>query len=77
MQFDRDTLRPIKNNTYVKFEETLRMDRFLDSAEVEKKSRSRAILRKLRKCQSRIASLSPSSVSRPLFRESDYDWLDC
>ncbi|KAF8323953.1 cysteine proteinase [Clavulina sp. PMI_390] len=58
VQFDRDTLQAKKNNAYVKFEETLRMDRFMDAADPLKKEHSRVIQNQLRSCRNRVAELS-------------------
>ena len=63
MQFDRETLQAKKSNSYVKFEETLRMDRFLDAIDTVKKAQSRTIRNNLRGCRARIAALSQPSVS--------------
>ncbi|KDQ18157.1 hypothetical protein BOTBODRAFT_52950 [Botryobasidium botryosum FD-172 SS1] len=58
VQFNRDTLQQYKSNAYVKFEETLTMDRFLESADSEKKTKSRAIQVELKACRERIAALT-------------------
>jgi ubiquitin carboxyl-terminal hydrolase 25/28 len=63
VQFDRETLQARKNNSYVKFDETLRMDRFLDAINAPKKAQSRIIRNNLRRCRARIAALSQSPVS--------------
>lgn len=63
VQFDRETLQARKNNSYVKFDETLRMDRFLDAIDAAKKAQSRIIRNNLRRCRARIAALSQSPVS--------------
>jgi len=60
VQFDRETLQAKKNNSYVKFDETLRMDRFLDAIDAAKKAQSRIIRNNLRRCRTRIAALSQS-----------------
>jgi len=43
VQFNRDTLQPYKSQAYVKFGETIYMDRFLDSADPHKKAKSKRI----------------------------------
>ena len=43
MQFNRETLQPYKSQAYVKFDETIYMDRFLDSADPQKKAKSKRI----------------------------------
>lgn len=63
MQFDREILQATKNNAYVKFEETLRMDRFLDAVDLGKKAQSRIIRNNLRRCRARIATLTRQNVN--------------
>ena len=70
VQFDREILQAKKNNAYVKFEETLRMDRFFDAANPEKRAKSRTIRNQLRHCRERVATLSLPNVRDPLCRES-------
>ncbi|KAH0837895.1 hypothetical protein J3R83DRAFT_6125 [Lanmaoa asiatica] len=41
VQFNRETLQPYKSQAYVKFGETIYMDRFLDSADPQKKAKSK------------------------------------
>ena len=43
MQFNRETLQPYKSQAYVKFDEAIYMDRFLDSADPHKKAKSKRI----------------------------------
>ena len=62
MQFDRQTLQPKKNNAYVKFGETLFMDRFLQGANPEKKAQSGVIQAELQKCRDRVTTLLHSPV---------------
>ncbi|TFY55421.1 hypothetical protein EVG20_g9326 [Dentipellis fragilis] len=57
-QFDRETMQPYKSQAYVKFGETIYMDRFLDSANPEKKERSKAIHTELSACRDRIHLLT-------------------
>ncbi|KAF7337555.1 USP domain-containing protein [Mycena sanguinolenta] len=57
VQFNRDTLQPYKSQAYVKFWETIYMDRFLDSADPQKKARSKEIQAELTKCRERIRAL--------------------
>ncbi|TFY78461.1 hypothetical protein EWM64_g5551 [Hericium alpestre] len=57
-QFDRETMQPYKSQAYVKFGETLYMDRFLDSANPEKKERSKAIHSELSAIRDRIHLLT-------------------
>ncbi|KAG9313925.1 hypothetical protein JVU11DRAFT_4697 [Chiua virens] len=43
VQFNRETLQPYKSQAYVKFGEIIYMDRFLDSADPQKKAKSKHI----------------------------------
>ncbi|KAI0686832.1 cysteine proteinase [Cytidiella melzeri] len=54
VQFDRETQQAYKSQAYVKFGETLCMDRFLDSANPEKRLRSKEIQARLNACWERI-----------------------
>lgn len=63
MQFNRETLQPYKSQAYVKFGETLFMDRFLDSANPEKKAYSKALQSELNDCRDRIMLLTLGKVS--------------
>ncbi|KAH8119745.1 cysteine proteinase [Phellopilus nigrolimitatus] len=58
VQFNRDTLQPFKSHAYVKFGESISMDRFLDDAPAEKKARSRKIQAELSACRERIYHLT-------------------
>lgn len=58
VQFNRDTLQPYKSHAYVKFGESICMDRFLDDAPSEKKNRSKEIQAELTVCRERIAQLT-------------------
>ncbi|THG97453.1 hypothetical protein EW026_g4549 [Hermanssonia centrifuga] len=58
VQFDRDTQQAYKSQAYVKFGDTIYMDRFLDSADSEKKSRSKDIQARLTVCRDRIQKLT-------------------
>ncbi|KAJ7040245.1 hypothetical protein C8F04DRAFT_1082915 [Mycena alexandri] len=60
VQFNRDTLQPYKSQAYVKFGETIYMDRFLDSADPQKKARSKEIQAELTICRERIRTLLSS-----------------
>ena len=61
-QFDRETLQPYKSHAYVKFGETICMDRFLDDAPQEKKTRAKEIQAELNKCRDRIQELTQGKV---------------
>jgi len=58
VQFNRETLQPYKSHAYVKFGETICMDRFLDDAPAEKKVKAKAIQSQLTACRDRIQSLT-------------------
>ncbi|KAI0275431.1 hypothetical protein BC834DRAFT_815748 [Gloeopeniophorella convolvens] len=58
VQWDRETGQSWKSQAYVKFGETICMDRFLDSANPEKRANSKAILSELNKCRDRIHLLT-------------------
>lgn len=54
VQWDRETGQSWKSQAYVKFGETICMDRFLDSANPDKRARSKVVLSELSKCHDRI-----------------------
>jgi ubiquitin carboxyl-terminal hydrolase 25/28 len=54
VQWDRETGQSWKSQAYVKFRETICMDRFLDSANPDKRARSKVILSELSKRHDRI-----------------------
>jgi len=60
VQFNRETLQPYKSQAYVKFGETIYMDRFLDGADPPKKARSKVIQADLTSCRERINVLTHS-----------------
>jgi len=71
VQFNRDTLQPYKSHAYVRFGETLYVDRFLDSADPAKRAQSKAVQAELNICRDRIHALTsdkdepfPESLSR-------------
>ncbi|KAK7063918.1 USP domain-containing protein [Favolaschia claudopus] len=57
VQFNRDTLQPYKSQAYVKFGETIYMDRFMDNADPQRKARGKEIQAELTKCRERIRTL--------------------
>ncbi|KAL0951889.1 hypothetical protein HGRIS_008546 [Hohenbuehelia grisea] len=57
VQFNRETLQPYKSQAYVKFGETIYMDRFLDNADPQKKTRTKAIQAELNSCRERVRLL--------------------
>jgi len=58
VQFNRETLQPYKSQAYVKFGETIYMDRFIDGADPTKKARSKVIQAELTTCRERINVLT-------------------
>jgi|ERR1700685_1970324 hypothetical protein len=67
VQFNRETLQPYKSQAYVKFGETIYMDRFLDGADPPKKARSKVIQADLTSCRERINVLTHSKVCHLLY----------
>lgn len=57
VQFNRETFQPYKSQAYVKFGETLYLDRFVDSMDPRRKAKSRGIQRELNACRDRIQLL--------------------
>lgn len=62
VQFDREQLQAFKSQAYVKFGETIYMDRFLEHSDSEKKRRSNEIQAKLDGCRERIRQLTEAKV---------------
>ncbi|KAH8099848.1 cysteine proteinase [Cristinia sonorae] len=58
VQFDRETQQAYKSQAYVKFGETIYLDRFMDTAAPEKKARAKAIQTRLNACRDRIYKLT-------------------
>ena len=63
VQFDREQLQAFKSQAYVKFGETISMDRFLENSDPEQKRRSNEIQAKLNWCRERIRQLTEAKVS--------------
>jgi hypothetical protein len=63
VQFDRETMQAYKNNAYVKFDETIRLDRFLDQADAKKRLEAKLVQSELVSCRARIEVLSKGKVS--------------
>ncbi|KAG8711513.1 ubiquitin-specific protease ubp2 [Ceratobasidium sp. 423] len=57
VQFNRETIQAFKSNAYVKFEETLLMDRFLANSDPVKKSQSKTIELELAAYRERLRAL--------------------
>lgn len=62
VQFDREQLQAFKSQAYLKFGETISMDRFLENSDPEKKQRSNEIQAKLNGCRERIRQLTEAKV---------------
>ncbi|KAI9070249.1 cysteine proteinase [Trametes sanguinea] len=58
VQFNRETQQAYKSQAYVKFGETIYMDRFLDSADPTKKARSKEIQSELSAARERVHKLT-------------------
>ena len=63
VQFDREQLQAFKSQAYVKFGETISVDRFLENSDPEKKRRSNEIQAKLNRCRERIRQLTEVKVT--------------
>jgi len=64
VQFNRETLQPYKSQSYIRFGESLYMDRYLEDADPEKKARSKAIQERLSACRDRINAITHEHVSK-------------
>lgn len=62
MQFNRETLQPYKSQAYVKFWETIYLDRFMDDVEPQKKIKSKALQSELNECREQLRILSEGKV---------------
>ena len=62
VQFDREQLQAFKSQAYLKFGETISMDRFLESSDPGKKRRSNEIQARLNGCRERIRQLTEVKV---------------
>jgi ubiquitin carboxyl-terminal hydrolase 25/28 len=68
VQFDRETMQAYKSQAYVKFGEEIRMDRYLDRADPQKKARAKALQASLAQRRQRIDAISRGRVCfLPLF----------
>jgi len=63
VQFDREQLQAFKSQAYVKFWETISMDRFLENSDPEKKRQSNEIQANLNSCRERIRQLTETKVT--------------
>lgn len=64
VQFNRETMQAFKSNAYVKFEETLLMDRFLANSDPVKKAHSKSMELELASCRERLRALGQVDVSQ-------------
>lgn len=62
VQFDRETMTPYKSQAYVKFGDTICMDRFLDMVDPGKKARAKGIQLELNAARERIQALTKGKV---------------
>ncbi|KAL1708102.1 hypothetical protein EV121DRAFT_255015 [Schizophyllum commune] len=67
VQFNRETLQPYKNQAYVKFDETIYLDRYLDGGDPQKKMRSKAIQHELTSCRDRWRLLKQGKGGTPYY----------
>ncbi|KAG8835047.1 ubiquitin-specific protease ubp2, partial [Serendipita sp. 405] len=75
VQFNRETLQPYKSQAFVKFGESLFVDRYLEDADPEKKAKSKAIQTRLTQCRDRINAITQDhgvSVIAALQKTSAY-----
>ncbi|KIK71437.1 hypothetical protein GYMLUDRAFT_52515 [Collybiopsis luxurians FD-317 M1] len=70
VQFNRELLQSWKSQAYVKFGETLYMDRFMDTADPEKRKRSKAIQDELNSCRERLKLLTQGKANNILFSQA-------
>ncbi|CAE6436195.1 unnamed protein product [Rhizoctonia solani] len=57
VQFNRETMQAFKSNAYIKFEQTLRLDRFLANMDPVKKAHSKNMEIELAACRERLRAL--------------------
>lgn len=75
VQFNRDTLQPYKSHAYVRFGETLYMDRFLDCGDSAKRAQSKSVQSDLNACRDRIHALTREKVVCSLKYSVRCKWL--
>jgi ubiquitin carboxyl-terminal hydrolase 25/28 len=63
VQFNRETMQAFKSNAYIKFEQTLRLDRFLANMDPVKKAHSKNMEIELAACRERLRALGQVDVS--------------
>ncbi|KAG2149405.1 hypothetical protein BD769DRAFT_1624093 [Suillus cothurnatus] len=76
VQFNRETLQPYKSQAYVKFGETIYMDRFLDTADPGKRARSKEVQAELNTRRERLRLLTQDKHAPfPASLKSTIDFL--
>jgi len=78
VQFNRELLQSWKSNAYVKFGEMLYMDRFMDTANPEKRKRSKAIQDELNVYRERVSLLAQNvriSTRSGILQNTNVDFI--
>ncbi|KAJ4470797.1 hypothetical protein J3R30DRAFT_3408070 [Lentinula aciculospora] len=70
VQFNRELLQSWKSQAYVKFGETLYMDRFMDTADPEKRNMSKKVQDELNTCRERLKVLSKGKFHNVAFSDA-------
>ncbi|KAJ3786715.1 hypothetical protein GGU10DRAFT_166019 [Lentinula aff. detonsa] len=70
VQFNRELLQSWKSQAYVKFGEALYMDRFMDTADPEKRKKSKEVQDELNACRERLKLLTKSKSSTVSFSDA-------
>ncbi|KAJ3805779.1 hypothetical protein F5876DRAFT_51258 [Lentinula aff. lateritia] len=70
VQFNRELLQSWKSQAYVKFGETLYMDRFMDTANPEKRKRSKEVQDELNTCRERLKLLTKGKSNNISFSDA-------
>ncbi|EIW87195.1 cysteine proteinase [Coniophora puteana RWD-64-598 SS2] len=75
VQFNRETLQAYKSQAYVKFEDMIYMDRYLDTANAEKKAKAKEIQKELNTKRERLRTLTHEKTSYVESLNSSLDFL--
>ncbi|KAJ3766163.1 hypothetical protein FB446DRAFT_758748 [Lentinula raphanica] len=70
VQFNRELLQSWKSQAYVKFGETLYMDRFMDNADPDKRKKSKQVQDELNACRERLKLLTKSKSNTVSFSDA-------
>ncbi|KAJ3876331.1 hypothetical protein F5051DRAFT_411819 [Lentinula edodes] len=70
VQFNRELLQSWKSQAYVKFGETLYMDRFMDTANPEKRKKSKEVQDELNTCRERLKLLTKGKSNNISFSDA-------